>query len=80
MRILEYNLDADFVDQQNKILASIKGEELKPLIGKWFQTDKLNIVLVGDKEKVMPALKETGFEIVELDTDGKRVNADGESL
>lgn len=71
MRILEYNLPADFVERQNRILAEIKSDQLKQLAAKWFKTNNVNILLVGDKAKVLPSLRDTGFEIVELDLDGK---------
>lgn len=73
MRMLEYNLPADYVEQQNKILANIQRKDLEPLAAKWFQTNLLNVVLVGDKSKIHSSLKESGLEIVELDVDGKKV-------
>lgn len=70
MRILEHNLDADFVEQQNRILAGIDEKTMDPLAAKWFKTNAVNIVLVGDKAKVLPELQQSGFEITELDADG----------
>jgi zinc protease len=32
----------------------------------------MNILLVGDKEKILPGLQKFGYMIVELDTDGNR--------
>jgi zinc protease len=72
MRMLEYGLSADYVEQQNKILAKIDQATLAPVAGKWFQTNAMNILLVGDKEKIQPGLKETGFELIELDVNGER--------
>lgn len=74
-RIQEYNLPADYVDQQNKILAGISKAELNKSAAKWAKTDKMNILLVGDKEKIMPGLQKLGYEIVELDVTGKVKNA-----
>ncbi len=73
MRMLEYNLPADYVDQQNKILAKIEQQEVKPLAARWFQTNAVNILLVGDKAKVHADLQKSGFEIVELDSNGEKV-------
>lgn len=70
-RILEYNLPGDYVEQQNKILNEITKEEINAISKKWLQLDKMNILLVGDKDKVMAGLKKLNYEIVELDTDGK---------
>ncbi len=76
-RILEYNLPADYVDQQNKILAGISKKEIDGLAKKWVQPGKINILLVGDKAKILPGLQKSGYEIVELDNDGKLVGKKG---
>jgi zinc protease len=75
-RILEYNLPANYVDQQNKILKNMTKAEIDALAKKWINPDKMNIVLVGDKARILPGLQKTGYEIVELDTNGKPVNGD----
>jgi zinc protease len=72
-RMLQYNLPANYVDQQNKILQHITKPEIDALAKKWINPDKLNIVLVGDKARILPGLQKTGYEIVELNTDGKPV-------
>src|SRR5690606_38558240 len=69
--ILNYGLPADFVDQQNKILAGLSKAEVNALAKKWINTEKMNILVVGDKEKILPGLQKLGYEIIELDTDGK---------
>ncbi len=71
-RILEYNLPGNFVDTQNEILKNISKPEIDALAKKWINTDKMNILLVGDKAKILPGLEKMGYEIVELDTDGNR--------
>jgi zinc protease len=70
-RILEYNLPGDYVDQQNKILKGLSNDDVNALSKKWLPLDKMNILLVGDKDKVMSGLKKFDYEIVELDADGK---------
>jgi zinc protease len=72
-RMLQYNLPANYVDQQNKILQHITKPEIDALAKKWINPNKLNIVLVGDKARILPGLQKTGYEIVELNTDGKPV-------
>ncbi|MFT3937040.1 MAG: pitrilysin family protein [Chitinophagaceae bacterium] len=72
-RILDYNLPADYVEKQNKILAEITKPEIDALAKKWVKAEKINILLVGDKAKILPGLQKLGYEIVELDTDGKTV-------
>ncbi|WP_205511721.1 M16 family metallopeptidase [Longitalea arenae] len=75
-RMLQFNLPANYVDQQNKILKNITKPEIDALAKKYIQPDKLNMVLVGDKARILPGLQKSGYEIVELNTDGRRV--DGE--
>jgi zinc protease len=70
-RMLEYNLPADYVDQQNKILANMTKAEIDAMAKKWVNTSKMNILLVGDKEKTIEGVRKLGYEIVELDADGK---------
>lgn len=74
-RILEYNLPADYVDKQNEILKNITKEEINSIAKKWLDVNKINILLVGDKAKVLSKLEKFGYEIIELDVDGKTVNA-----
>ncbi|MGZ5220692.1 MAG: insulinase family protein, partial [Chitinophagaceae bacterium] len=69
--ILDYNLPADYVDQQNNIIKNITKEEINALAKKWLTTDKMNILVVGDKAKILPGLEKLGYEIIELDVDGK---------
>jgi zinc protease len=73
-RMLEYNLPANYVDQQNRILKEITKPEIDELAKKYIHPDKMNIVLVGDKVRILPGLQKTGYEIVELDTDGRPVD------
>lgn len=74
-RILEYDLPADYVDKQNQILKNMTKEELSAFAKKWIDLSKMNILLVGDKAKVLPTLEKFGYEIIELDVDGKPVKS-----
>lgn len=70
-RILEYDLPSNFVDQQNKILANITKAEIDQTAKKWIKPESANILLVGDKAKILPGLDKFGYEIIELDVNGK---------
>jgi zinc protease len=76
-RILEYDLPADYVDFQNKILAGITKAEIDQLSAKWIKTRNVNILLVGDKAGMLPGLQKMGYEIVELDVNGERITPVG---
>jgi zinc protease len=76
-RILEYDLPADYVDKQNEILKNINKTEINSLAKKWINPDKMNILVVGDKAKILAGLQKLGYEIIELDVDGKPVEKKG---
>jgi len=76
-QILKYNLPGDFADKQNEILKNITKPEIDALAKKWIDVNKMNILLVGDKEKVLPTLQKFGYEIVELDVDGNPIAPKG---
>ena len=69
--ILDYNLPGDYVDQQSKIVSGLTKAEIDALAKKWINSGKMNILVVGDKAKILPGLEKLGYEIVELDADGK---------
>ena len=72
-RILDYNLPANYVDQQNKILAKLTKADVDAVVKKMLDPSKMNILLVGDKAKIYDGVKKLGYEIVELDASGKKV-------
>ncbi|HZI01470.1 MAG TPA: pitrilysin family protein [Flavisolibacter sp.] len=73
-RILEYNLAANYTEQQNKILKSMTPAQMKAIANQYLRPEKLNILLVGDKARILEGVKKLGYEIVELDADGKRIS------
>ena len=73
-RILEFDLDDDFVEEQNRILAAIGTEELGQLAAKHLTMDDMIIVVVGDKTVIMPQLEDLGYDIVELDASGNEIS------
>ena len=71
-RILQYNLPANYVETQSSILKNMKKAELDALAKKWLLVNNMNILLVGDKAKILPGLQKFGYEITELDADGNK--------
>jgi zinc protease len=71
--ILDYNLPANYTDIQQQILKGMTKKDIDALAKKWIQPGKLNMLLVGDKAKILPGLQRLGYKIVELDVDGKVV-------
>ncbi len=70
-RMLKYNLPPDYVETQIKILNSMKKKDIDALAKRWIKPEKLNMLLVGDKAKVLAGLQKLGYPIVELDADGQ---------
>ena len=72
-RIIEYDLQPDFVKKQIAILNSISKDEIDQLAKKYLTTDKMNILLVGDKKTILPGVQNMGYEIVELNSEGGKL-------
>ena len=72
-QILVYDLDDDFVDKQNEILDAIGLEELNQVAAEQLSMDDMIIVVVGDKQTILPSLEELGYEIIELDEAGNEI-------
>ena len=66
-RILHYDLDKSFVDDQNEIINTITQQEINALAKKHLPIDQMNILVAGDKESVKPGLEALGYEVIELD-------------
>jgi zinc protease len=70
---MAYDLDADYVDEQNDILQSIELDELNTLAQEHLLLDQMIIVVVGDKKSVMPGLEKLGYDIIELDAEANKL-------
>jgi zinc protease len=64
-RLIEYNLPKDYIKQQNDILNSLSKEEINRLAKEILQSDKMTILVVGDKEKIKANLEKLGYKIVD---------------
>jgi len=73
-RILDYNLPANYTEQQAKILKSMTKEQMKATANRYLDPAKLNILLVGDKARILEGVKKLGYDVVELDADGNTVD------
>jgi len=71
--ILDYNLPPNYTEIQQKILKSMTKKDIDALAKKYIDANKLNMLLVGDKAKILPGLQKLGYPIVELDADGKPI-------
>ena len=69
-RVLKYNLPADYVARQQKILNDFTQKEILHFTRTYLNPNKMNIVVVGDKDKILSGLQKQKLEIIELDADG----------
>lgn len=63
--IAERNLPKGYIDQQNKLLATLSREELNAMANELLPTDRMVIVVVGDKEKIGAQLSKLGYKIID---------------
>ena len=73
-KIVHYNLDKSYVDEQAKIINTITKKDINSLADKYLQPQNMNIVVVGDKASNLEELEKLGYEIVELDAKGEVIS------
>lgn len=73
-QIITYDLPADFVRQQQAVIAEMTEERILTLAREHLPVEKMKIVVVGDKAVIGESLEALGYPVVELDTEGNPVN------
>ena len=68
-----YNLSDDYFKTYDAKIRNLTRVELQQLSAKVVKPDQINWCVVGDKSKIIDNLKETGYEIIEVDPDGNVV-------
>lgn len=69
-RLLEYNLDGNYVKQQSQILQSVTLNEMNALAKKKLNYNNVNILIVGDKESNLDKVKKLGYDVQVIDLGG----------
>lgn len=73
-RLMTYNLSPSYTIEQNKILMNLKEDEINHFIKDYFPpTNKMLIVLVGDKAKYFNKLEKLGYPMTLIDKKGNIV-------
>lgn len=67
---IKYELPDDYYRTYDHKMRSLKLEDVRELSKRIVRPKDLTFFVVGDQEKIMPALKELGMEIVLVDADG----------
>ena len=73
-RLVEYDLQPTYVNQQTEILKNLKKEDVQAIAKQYLPADKMYIVVVGD-DKQLPSLQALGYPVVQVDLEGKPVVA-----
>ncbi|MCW3077194.1 MAG: peptidase [Bacteroidetes bacterium] len=73
-RVLEYDLPKDYVSTQSKILNEINKSQVNEYAKKYLPYNNMVVVVVGDKATNLEKVKKLGFDVVEVDSNGKPVN------
>ena len=68
--IMRNKLPKNYTEKQNKMLKEITAKDINALAKKYVKADNMNIIVVGDKNVVLPGLRKLGYEIIELDANG----------
>ena len=72
--LLKFSLPESYFDDYIQNISNCSKAEIEKSIIDHFRTDELIYLIVGDREVVMPQLKQiTNLEIVELDVEGNLV-------
>jgi zinc protease len=73
-RVLDYDLPRDYVAQQIKLLNGISKEEINALAKKYLPYEKMVVVVVGDKAANLEKVKKLGYEVSEIDVEGRIIS------
>lgn len=65
--LLTYELKREYREKQGEVIRTISIEELNMLASKLLSVDEMQIIVVGDKDVILPQLETLGRPIVELD-------------
>jgi zinc protease len=72
-RMLHFNIAPDFVDKQKSELAAITQNRILELAQTHLPTEKMFILVVGNKNNVLFQLKNLDFDVIELDREGNAI-------
>jgi zinc protease len=79
--IVKFNLPPDYYQQYDKNVRGLNLDDVRKTSKQLLQPDRLTWFAVGDKDKIMPGLKEIGFtEIIVIDADGNPINPSPEKI
>jgi zinc protease len=73
-KIVHYDLDKSYVDEQTKIINTISKSEINGLAKKYLKDENFYILVVGDAASNRAKLEKLGYELVQLNAKGEVVD------
>ena len=70
-QIIEYDLESDFVIRQQQIINDLTIDRVNELAEKHLPVERMILLVVGDKTLIEDELINLGYNIVELDSEGR---------
>ena len=74
-QLLSYGLEKGYREAQLDIINNIDKESIDALAKQYLNLDKMQIIVVGDKAKILPQLNALSMPIIELSVEGNRREA-----
>ncbi|MBI3232505.1 MAG: insulinase family protein, partial [Bacteroidetes bacterium] len=71
---MQYDLDPMYSQNRFRSIMTINKSDMQRIAIANVSLNNLYIVIVGDKKTIKPGLENLGYEIVELDKDGNKIN------
>jgi zinc protease len=68
-----YGLNDDYFKTYDAKIRNLKADELNQIGSQVIKPGQISYFVVGDKSKIYNSLKETGYEIIDIDTDGNPI-------
>ncbi len=69
-QLLSYGLEKGYREAQLDIINNIDKESIDALAKQYLNLDKMQIIVVGDKAKILPQLNALSMPIIELSVEG----------
>jgi len=73
-QIITYDLEPDFVRQQQAVISALTADQVHELAREHLPVEKMKVLVVGDKAVIEDSLLELGYPIIELDEEGNPID------
>ena len=74
IQLLVFDLPDDYFETVGPSITAVSLEDAHRVASERINDDNLQLLVVGDREKIEPGLRELGLPIVLLDADGAKIS------